>query len=147
MRLYLGSDHGGYQLKGEIEKYLKDSNKYDVVDLGIFENIPTDYPDIAREVAEKVVENHGGLGILICGTGIGVSIAANRIKGIRAALCFNEYMAEMARKHNNANILCLGARVVGSELAKSIVDKFLSSEFLAQEEKYVRRVDKMDTSC
>lgn len=143
MRIYIGSDHGGYHHKQVLEEYLKTAGKYEILDLGVFSEASSDYPDIAREVSEKVVENPGSKGILICGTGIGVCMAANKIKGIRAALCTNELMAEMARKHNDANVLCMGERVIGVELAKSIADRFLATDFLANEEKYVRRVQKM----
>lgn len=145
MKIYLGSDHGGFNLKECLQKYLQEQ-QYDVVDLGVFNGDTADYPDIAREVCEKVLENHGALGILICGTGIGIQMTACKIKGIRAALCTNEYMAEMARRHNDANVLCLGGRVIGDDLAKNIVKTFLANEF-DKEERHVRRVGKIEPSC
>ncbi|MBP9709174.1 MAG: ribose 5-phosphate isomerase B [Oligoflexales bacterium] len=144
MRIYIGSDHGGYKLKNALELHLKESGKFTIIDLGVFEDIPTDYPDIAREVSEKVVENNSSKGILICGSGIGVSMAANKIKGIRAALCTNEYMAEMSRKHNDANVLCMGERVISQEEAFAITDKFFSTDFEVDEERHVRRVAKIE---
>lgn len=131
-------------MKELIQQHLKQLGTHEVIDLGVFNEDPSDYPDIAREVGEKVLENGESRGVLICGTGIGVCMAANKMKGIRAALCTNEYMAEMSRKHNDANVLCMGGRVVGQALAISMVDKFLGTDFLDQEEKYVRRVAKME---
>ena len=120
MKIYIGSDHGGFQLKKILIPFLKEQN-IEVEDMGCFSEDRVDYPDMAKNVADKVVEDTGSSGILICGTGIGISIAANKVNGIRAALCHSEYEAEMTRKHNAANILCLGERVIGSELAKSVV--------------------------
>lgn len=144
MRIYLGSDHGGYVLKNLLQEHLKSNEAYEVVDLGVFNDDSVDYPDIAREVCEKVIENNGAKGVLICGTGLGMQMTASKIKNIRAALCTNEYMARMSREHNNANVLCMGERVVGSELAKAILDKFLETEFL-EEERHVRRVEKIES--
>lgn len=132
MRIYFGADHGGYRLKEVLQKYVQEELKQDVVDLGTFSEEPVDYPDFAREVAEKVYENSGSLGILVCGTGTGMCIAANKHVGIRAASCTNEMMARFARAHNNANILCLGQRVIGEELAKAIVKVFLTTPYDAQ---------------
>ncbi|MDP2624730.1 MAG: ribose 5-phosphate isomerase B [Candidatus Peregrinibacteria bacterium] len=129
MLIYIGSDHAGYKLKGTIHHYLEDELKYDVTDLGSFNEDAIDYPDIAREVAEKVFENEGSLGVLICGSGTGMCIAANKHVGIRAAACTNAYLAEQARKHNDANILCLGGRVLEEEEAKAIVKAFVGSTF------------------
>lgn len=140
-QIYIGSDHGGYELKTKLAEHLKTQGHH-VVDLGAFEAAPSDYPDIARETAEKVAENPGSFGILACGTGIGMCMAANKVKGIRAANCENDYCVKMARQHNNANILCLGGRVVGIELAKSLADAFLSTKF-EEEERHVRRVGKI----
>lgn len=140
-KVYIGADHAGYHLKDELKKYL--NGDHDVVDLGTFSEASFDYPDIAREVGEKVLEVPGSLGILICGTGIGVCMAANKLKGIRAADCTSEEMAEMARKHNDANVLTLGARIMEPEQAKKIAQKFLDAKF-AGEERHVRRVQKID---
>lgn len=147
MQVYLGSDHAGVNLKREIKDYLdqkfKDGEENFVLDLGVFTNDSTDYPDIAREVCEKVLEHKDALGILICGSGIGMSISANKRNGIRAVLANNELTARMGRAHNDANVLCMGERFTGKELAKAIVDAFLEASFDA-EERHVRRVNKME---
>lgn len=147
MQVYLGSDHAGFELKKQIKEYLaeKFKGKEDdkVLDLGVFSLDATDYPDIAREVSEKVLENKGARGILICGSGIGMSISANRMKGIRAVLANNELTAKMARAHNDANILCLGERFTGKDMAFAIVDAFLNTSFDA-DTRHVRRVGKID---
>jgi ribose 5-phosphate isomerase B len=147
MHIYLGSDHGGVHLKHDIDEYLKekykDDENYSVLDLGVFTNDSSDYPDIAREVSEKVVENDGALGILICGSGVGMSIAANRRPKVRAVLASNELMARLARSHNDANILCMGERFIGKALAKAIVDAFLEGEF-STAERHVRRLEKVE---
>ena len=141
MLIYIGSDHAGYNFKGVLKDYMG-TNGHEVVDLGAFSEDSVDYPDIAREVAEKVYENHASLGILVCGTGTGMSIAANKHIGIRAASCTSETMAQYARTHNNANVLCLGERILESEEeAKKIVDVFLGSEF--EGGRHQDRVDKM----
>jgi ribose 5-phosphate isomerase B len=141
MLIYIGSDHAGYRFKTIIKTYLEERTD-EVIDLGTFSEDSVDYPDIAREVAEKVYENHGSLGILICGTGTGMSIAANKHIGIRAASCTNEVMAQYARTHNNANILCIGERVLDNEeAAKKIVEVFLGSTF--EGGRHEKRVEKM----
>ena len=140
MRIAIGSDHGGFELKEIIVEYLKEKG-YEVTDYGIKENERVDYPDYAKIVADAVVEKKEDLGILICGTGLGMSIAANKIKGIRAACVSETFSAKMARQHNDANILCFGGRVVGDEVAKTIVDAFLEAEF--EGGRHCGRVDKM----
>jgi ribose 5-phosphate isomerase B len=140
--IHIGSDHAGYKMKNDFKEYL--SKKYKVIDLGVFNEQSADYPDIAREVAEKVAERRGARGILICGTGIGMAMAANKVRGVRAADCTSVEMAEMARRHNDANILALGARLLPSDLAKKITDKFLTTDFEKKEERHVRRVEKME---
>lgn len=143
MEIYIGSDHAGYNLKQAIKKHLEEKDM-EVIDLGSFNGEESvDYPDIAREVVEKVLEYPGTFGIMICGTGQGSAMAANRNKGIRAALCTSEYMAEMARKHNYANILCLGERTTEEDLALKIVDKFLETP-VDPDERHKRRVAKFD---
>lgn len=142
MNLYIGSDHAGYSMKNSLKEYLSDAG-HDVVDLGAFSEESVDYPDIAREVCEKVLENPGAFGVLICGTGIGMQMTANKLKGIRATVATNEGMAEMSRKHNDANVITLGGRTTDLELAKKIVDKFLATSFEA-EERHVRRVKKIE---
>ncbi|RUM58142.1 MAG: ribose 5-phosphate isomerase B [Persephonella sp.] len=128
MKVAIGSDHAGFEYKEMIKKYLEEKG-FKVIDKGTYSNERTDYPIYAEKVAKAVVNGEADRGILICGTGIGMSITANKIKGVRAALCQNDFMAKMARKHNNSNILCLGQRVVGTDHALSIVDTFFSTEF------------------
>jgi len=140
--VYIGSDHAGYNLKEELKKYFEPKG-VKLLDLGTFTTDSIDYPDIAREVSEKVLENPKSLGILICGTGIGMMMTANKNAGIRAAVCTHELMAKMARAHNNANILCLGSRIIGVELARHITEIFLETPF-EEEERHVRRVGKID---
>jgi len=128
MVLALGSDHAGFKLKEVIKKYLI-AKEYSVEDLGTYSEECGNYPDYAFKVAESVAKGSFDLGILVCGTGIGMSIAANKVKGIRAAVCDNIYNAHTAKEINNANILCLGERVIGEEVAKEIVDTWLNSSF------------------
>ena len=128
MKIAIGSDHAGYDLKETIKNYLIEKG-YEVIDKGTNSKESVDYPIFGESVAETVAKGEADRGIVICGTGIGISISANKVKGIRAALCTNEYMARMARKHNDANVLALGARVLGVDLALSIVDVFLNTEF------------------
>lgn len=128
MKIALGSDHAGFHLKEKIKEFLV-SKGHHVIDVGTTSNEPTDYPIYAREVAMLVKSGEAKQGILICGTGIGMCITANKFKGIYAALCTDEYMARVSKLHNNANVLCLGGRVLGDELALSIVDAWLSYNF------------------
>ncbi len=127
-KLFIGADSAGYELKCLIIDYLKEKG-YDITDCGTDSNASCHYPEYAAAVAKSVQENENTLGILICGTGIGMSMTANKFKGIRAAVCGDTFSAKMTRRHNDANILCIGARVIGSELAKDIVDIFLENEF------------------
>lgn len=140
MKIALGSDHAGLKLKKEIIEHLKGKD-IEFKDLGTDTEESCDYPDYAKKVAIQVADKNYDLGILICGTGIGISIAANKVPGIRAALCSDTFSAHASREHNNANILALGERVVGVGLALDIVDTFLNSEF--QGGRHQRRVDKI----
>jgi len=138
----LGSDHGGFDLKQEIKKYLE-KNNIEYRDLGPDKvDNDDDYPDYAVKVAEEVAAGDNK-GILICGTGIGMCITANKLKGVRAALCYDKKTAILSREHNNANILCLGARTTKKSKALKIVDVWLKTEF-SSEDRHKRRVDKMD---
>jgi ribose 5-phosphate isomerase B len=128
MKIVLASDHGGFELKEEIKKHLIKKG-YDIIDMGVNYTQSVDYPDYGKRAALMVADKEADRGIIICGTGIGISIAANKVKGIRCALCTNEYMAKMSRMHNNANMLALGGRVVGRGLALDIVDAWFSAEF------------------
>nr|WP_307774937.1 ribose 5-phosphate isomerase B [uncultured Cetobacterium sp.] len=128
MKIALGADHGGYTLKEDIKSYLE-SKGIEVLDKGTYSTDSVDYPTYAKAVAKSILDKEATFGILICGTGIGISIAANRFEGIRAALCSNTTMAKLTRQHNDANILALGARMTGDVLALDIVDEFLKAEF------------------
>ncbi len=128
MKFYIGSDHAGYTIKGQVIEMLK-SRGHEVVDMGPQSADRVDYPDYAEKVSKAVAKEKGSFGILICGTGIGMSIAANKIDGIRAAHCHDYYTAQMARAHNDANILCFGERVSGPGVIESMIDAFCSTEF------------------
>ena len=141
MKIAIGSDHGGYELKQKFIEELKNQYQVEVIDCGCDSTDSVDYPDYGRKVGETVVSGQADRGIVICGTGIGISISANKVPGVRAALCTNEYMAMMTRKHNNANVLALGARVVGDELAKDILRVWLTTEF--EGGRHQRRLDKI----
>ena len=138
-KIFLASDHGGFSLKNSIFFFLKEKN-INVVDLGCKSLDPVDYPDYAQLLASKIEDNNS-LGIIFCGTGIGVSIAANRFSHVRAALCTSVEMASMSRKHNNANVLALGGRIITKELAKEIVFKFLNTKF--EEGRHLLRINKI----
>ncbi|KIR02338.1 Ribose 5-phosphate isomerase B [Lachnospiraceae bacterium TWA4] len=137
-----GCDHGGFELKKDILDYLE-KNNIEYKDFGCFSRESCDYPDIAKPVAKAVASGECEKGILICGTGIGISITANKVKGIRAALCGDCFSAEMTRLHNDANIVALGARVTGPGLAVKIVDTFLNTPF-SNEERHQRRINKIE---
>ncbi len=134
----LGSDQGGYGLKQEVIKHLEEKGM-EYKDYGSYDEKSCDYPVYAKKVANAIVAGECDRGILICGTGIGISIAANKVKGIRAALCHDTFSAQATREHNDANILAMGARVIGPGLALKIVDTFLETEF-SNAERHVRRV-------
>lgn len=139
--IIIGSDHGGFELKEEIKKELG-ALGFTITDVGCFSPASVHYPEIARKVAEKISEGAFERGILICGTGIGMSLAANRIPGVRAALCHDHLTAKLAREHNNANILALGGRVLGSETAKDILLTWLNTEFAG--DRHLTRINMLD---
>ncbi len=141
--IYIGADSAGYLLKEEIAAYLKAKN-YEVFDLGTDSTDSCHYPVFASKVCEAVLADKDSFGILVCGTGIGMSMCANKYDGIRAALCSDTFSAKMTRRHNDANVLCLGARVIGTYLALDIVDMFLANEFEGGRHKI--RVDMMTDS-
>lgn len=141
MKIALGSDHGGYQLKENLKECLMELN-VEYVDFGCENEKSVDYPDIGFKVAIEVKSGKYDRGILICGTGIGMSVVANKVRGIRAALCHNEFTARCAREHNDANILVLGGRVIGSGLAKEIVKVWLNTKF-CQRERHINRLTKI----
>lgn len=140
MKIAIGSDHAGFQLKEELKVFLQEKG-IDVKDFGTYSEESVDYPDYAIPLAESVARGEEKFGILICGTGIGMSIAANKVKGIRASLCDSKYSARCAREHNDANVLCLAGRVLKEELAKEIVNVWLNTSFLAGRHKI--RIDKI----
>ncbi len=140
MKLVLGSDHGGFNLKEKVKKYL-DEIEINYEDLGTYSSDSVDYPDYAKKVSEAVVKGEFDSGILICGTGIGIGIAANKVPGIRAALCHDTFSARYAREHNDANILVMGGRVVGYGLALDIVKTWLEADF--EGGRHLRRVEKI----
>lgn len=140
MKIALGSDHGGINLKSVIKSHLEKKG-YEVKDFGTYTKESFDYPDISNTVATEVAKGNYPFGILICGTGIGIGIAANKINGIRAALCHDTFSAHATREHNNANILTMGERVIGESLALDIVDIFLETEF--EGGRHQTRIDKI----
>ena len=141
MQIAIGSDHAGFKMKEDVKKWLLDEG-YQVKDFGTDSEDSVDYPDFAEKTAKNVEEGDSDLGILICGTGIGMAISANKVKGIRAARCHDSYSARMARAHNNSNILTFGSRVIGIELAKDIVKTYLTTEYSGG--RHQRRVGKID---
>lgn len=140
MKFFIATDHAGIRYK-EFVKKLLESKGIEVEDLGPFTPDRVDYPDYAQKCAEAVREDAGSFGILICGTGIGMSIAANKVKGVRAALCHDAYTAEMARAHNNAQILCFGERVLGQGVVESVIDAFINTQ--PEEGRHAERVAKI----
>lgn len=136
----IGSDHGGFDLKEKIIEHLKE-NGVELKDIGCYSHNSVDYPDVAEAACKEVVSGMCERAILICGTGIGISIAANKIDGIRAALCHSSFDAKMSRMHNDANVLCLGGRTTGTSIALEIVDTYIASEF--EGDRHMRRVNKI----
>lgn len=140
-KIAVGSDHGGFEYKDTITKYLTD-NGFEVIDAGTYTKDSCDYPEIAKKVANIVVNKEADRGILICGSGIGMSISANKIKGIRAALCSETTSARLSREHNNSNILCLGQRLIGETMAIEIVQMWLNTEFAG--DRHQKRIDMIE---
>lgn len=143
-KIVIASDHAGFSLKQTLIEFAMQKG-FDVMDLGVeSDNQSVDYPDYGRKAVEAVIKGEATFAVLLCGTGIGMSILANRFQEIRAALCHTEFEAEVARKHNNANILCLGGRVIGVEIAKKCLETFLTTDF--EGGRHQRRLDKI-SSC
>ncbi len=140
MKIGIGSDHGGFNLKEELIDFMEEKG-IEVVDFGTYNTESVDYPDYGEAVAKAVVNGDVERGVVICGTGIGISISANKVRGIRCALCGDVYSAKMSRAHNNANMIAFGGRVLGGGLAKEILDAYLNSDFELGRHK--RRVDKI----
>ena len=141
MKITIGSDHGAVQLKEEVKMVLKEYGDVEVKDVGTFGTDSVDYPDIAEKVCGDVVSGNADRGIVLCGTGIGISIAANKIKGIRCALCNDVFSAKMSRQHNDANVLAMGGRVLGVGPAGEIVRAFVEGKF--EGGRHERRVNKI----
>lgn len=142
MKIAIGADHGGFEYKQKLIEHLVNSG-YKIEDFGTYSTNACDYPIIAKRVAESIVNKKCERGILICGTGIGMSIAANKIKGIRAALCGDTFSARATRAHNDSNILCLGQRVIGEQLAIDITDVWLNTEF-SNDERHKNRINMIE---
>src|SRR5579862_1269771 len=141
MRLVLGSDHAGFELKLVLVETLQTAG-HEVLDVGTFSTAPADYPDFAELVAAAVLDGRAERGVLICGSGVGVSVAANKIPGIRAAVCHDGYSAHQGVEHDDMNVLVLGSRVIGMELAKDLIRNFIRGQF-THEERHVRRLGKV----
>lgn len=140
MKIAIGCDHGGLEHKNAIAEHLKERG-FEVTDFGIYEQVSVDYPDIAIKVCDSIVNGECERGILVCGTGIGMSIAANKVKGIRAAACSEHFSAKYTRLHNNSNVICLGGRVIGVGTAIELANLFVDTEF--EGDRHQRRVDKI----
>jgi ribose 5-phosphate isomerase B len=141
MKIALACDHGGYPLKMMVKDSIISAG-HSVIDLGTDSQESVDYPDFAEKLGKAIVNGEAERGVLICGSGVGASIAANKIKGVYAAVCHDTYSAHQGVEHDRMNVLCLGARVIGNELAKELVDAFLKAQF-SNEERHVRRVNKV----
>lgn len=142
MRIALAADHAGYPMKEKLKAYLMDSGHL-VLDLGTHTEDPVDYPDLALKVGSAILRDEADRGILICGSGVGASVAANKMRGVRAGLCHDTYSARQGVEHDDMNVLCLGARVIGYQLAQELVRAYLSAHFTG-EERHVRRLKKVE---
>ncbi len=141
MRLVIGSDHAGWMLKGSVIDHIR-SLGHEVIDVGSYDDKPVDFPDIARQVAAKVTSGEAERGIMVCGTGVGASIAANKMKGIRAAVCHDIHSAHQSVEHDDVNVMCIGAQIIGPWLAQDLVTSYLAAEFSTDED-FRRRVEKL----
>jgi ribose 5-phosphate isomerase B len=142
MKLAIAADHAGYSLKEEVRGYLERLG-HEVIDLGAFNSEPSDYPDFAEAVGRALHAGRAERGILICGSGVGVCVAANKMPGIRACMCHDHYSAHQGVEHDDMNVLVLGARIIGQELAFDLVSAFLQAKFQSQVERYQRRLNKV----
>ena len=142
MKIAIASDHAGFPLKGEVRDFVRQLG-HDVEDLGAFNTEPSDYPDFAVLVGKALMAGSVERGILICGSGVGVCIAANKMPGVRAGMCHDTYSAHQGVEHDQMNVLVLGARIIGSALAFECVESYLKAEFIAKEERFVRRLNKV----
>ena len=143
MRVALGGDHAGLDMKNLVAEHVK-SLGHTVIDAGAYEyDALDDFPDFSEAVAVRVADGRADRGLVVCGSGVGASVAANKVKGIRAGLCHDTYSARQGVEHDDMNVVCIGARIIGEELAKEIVTAFLAASFVESEEKYVRRLNKV----
>ena len=142
MKIVIGADHAGFPLKEEVRGYLAKLG-HEVIDLGAYNTDPSDYPDFAEKVGLAVKADQAPKGIVICGSGVGVCVAANKIPGIRAGICHDTYSAHQGVEHDDMNVLVMGARIIGSAVALEIVDNYLRAKFSATEERFVRRFNKV----
>jgi len=143
MRIAVGADHAGFQLKQNVAAYLRELG-HEVIDLGTTSTEPVDYPDYAEAVGKTLLDGHAERAVLICGSGVGASVSANKLPGIRGAMCHDTYSAHQGVEHDDMNVLVLGARIIGVELARELVRTFLAAKF-THEERHVRRVGKIKT--
>lgn len=145
MRIVIGSDHAGFPLKSTIVDHIK-SLGHDVIDVGSFNPDPVDFPDVAKNVTASIIAGTAERGLLVCGTGVGASIAANKVKGIRAAVCHDIHSAHQSVEHDDVNVMCIGAQIVGAWLATDLVDAYLKAEFSSDEDfrRRVRKLAEMD---
>src|SRR5918992_4297731 len=141
MRLVIGADHAGFELKQQLASYLRQRG-HEVIDVGTTSSAPVDYPDFAEAVSTRLRNKEADRGVLVCGSGVGASVAANKIPGIRAGLCHDAYSARQGVEHDDMNVLVLGARVIGPELAKELVERFIAAQFTG-EERHRRRLAKI----
>ena len=146
MKITVGSDHGAVKLKEEVKMVLKEFDNIEIHDVGTFGTDAVDYPDVAEKVCNEIINGHSDRGILLCGTGIGMTIVANKFKGIRCALCNDVYSAKMSREHNNANILAMGGRVLGFGPAGEIVRAWLTTDFAGgRHERRINKITKIES--
>ena len=142
MKLVIGSDHAGFPLKEEVRAYLA-QNGHEVVDLGVHSTEPSDYPDAAEAVGDAIKAGVAKRGILICGSGVGVCVAANKIPGIRAGMCHDHYSAHQGVEHDDMNVIVLGARIIGAETAYDVIEAYIAARFISEEPRFVRRFNKV----
>ena len=142
MKLVIGSDHAGFPLKEEVRAYLAKKG-HEVVDLGVHSTEPSDYPDSAEAVGEAINAGVAKRGILICGSGVGVCVAANKIPGIRAGMCHDHYSAHQGVEHDDMNVIVLGARIIGAETAYDVIEAYIAARFISEEPRFVRRFNKV----
>ena len=145
MRIVIGSDHAGFPLKSTIVEHIK-SLGHEVMDVGSYDPNPVDFPDVAKNVTASIIAGTAERGLLVCGTGVGASIAANKVKGIRAAVCHDVHSAHQSVEHDDVNVMCIGAQIVGAWLAKDLVEAYLKAEFSTDEDfrRRVRKLAEMD---